>query len=89
MLDMKEEKKKKVNFFIGKFLPKFDLKIVILTNTLLQKFTNKNTLIGIHLSKTQNNSYLIYISFLNHNFVLRFMKTNQQTNIWTSMVTNT
>jgi hypothetical protein len=42
----------KMNFLIGEFLPKFDLK----TNTFLQKFANKNTLIGTHLSKTQNHS---------------------------------
>jgi hypothetical protein len=46
----------KTNFLIGEFLPKFDLKTVILTNTFLQKFANKNTLIGTHLSKTQNHS---------------------------------
>ncbi len=49
--------------FIGKFLPKFDLKTVISTTTFLQNFANKNTLIGTHLSKTQNHSYLIYITF--------------------------
>jgi hypothetical protein len=53
----------KVNFFIGECLPKFDLKTMILTNTFLQKISNKNTLIGTHLSKTQNHSYLIYITF--------------------------
>jgi hypothetical protein len=86
MLDMKK-KKTKVNFFICEFLPKFDLKIMILTNTFLQ------TPIKTHWFELTYPKHKIihtwYILLLNHNFVLWFMKTNQHTNIWTSMVTNT
>jgi hypothetical protein len=62
MPDMEEEKSES-EFFIDNFWPKFNLKTVIVTNTILQNFTNKNTLIGIDLSKKQNHSYLIYITF--------------------------
>jgi hypothetical protein len=67
MLDMKK-KKTKVNFFICEFLPKFDLKIMILTNTFLQ------TPIKTHWFELTYPKHKIihtwYRLLLNHNFFL-------------------
>jgi hypothetical protein len=55
MPDMKEEKNES-EFFYWRIFAKIRPKNCDFKNTFLQKFANKNTLIGTHLSRTQNHS---------------------------------